>query len=204
MKRTQGLCTLVPASWSTCYPEILAGSFWGCLQPQSGLLSKVPTWPPGTRCSYEPASHSVQILLVSIWEELSLPDSCPVLFFLASSHFFIGPLPNCSRPGLRIFSFLGFLLLKVRKLFIVLECPVLPVLWFCHKCLHKCFKGKSYSTALKMLSQGTLWSGGFSDLVIPCRPTWPLTSKERDLNFTIEVETHMVMKKKKCERKFMW
>ena len=137
MKRTQGLCTLVPASWSTCYPEILAGSFWGCLQPQSGLLSKVPTWLPGTRCSYEPASHSVQILLVSIWEELSLPDSYPVLFFLASSHFFIGPLPNCSRPGLRIFSFLGFLLLKARKLFIVLECPVLRVLWFCHKCLHR-------------------------------------------------------------------
>ena len=120
-RRTQGLCTLVPASWSTCYPEILAGSFWGCLQPQSGLLSMVPIWLPGMRCSYEPASHSVQILLISSWEELSLPDSCPVIFFLASSHFFIVPLPNCSRPWLRIFSFLGFLLLKAKSYLLFLS-----------------------------------------------------------------------------------
>lgn len=95
MKRTQGLCTLVPASWSTCYPEILAGSFQGCLQPQSGLLSYVPTWLPGMRCSYEPASHSVQMLLVSSWEELLL-DPCPVLFLGKFTYFFIVPLPSCS------------------------------------------------------------------------------------------------------------
>ena len=57
------------------------------------------------------------------------------------------------------------------------------------------FNATSYSSALKMLSQRTLL-GGFSDLVIPCRPTWSCTSKERDLNFTIEVETHMVMETK--------
>ena len=69
-------------------------SFQGCLQPQSGLLSKVPTWLPGTRCSYDPASHSVQILLVSSWEELSLPDSCPFLFSWQVHLFFYSSSPK--------------------------------------------------------------------------------------------------------------
>ena len=199
MKRTQGLCTLVPASWSTCYPEILAGSFWGCLQPQSGLLSKVPTWLPGTRCSYEPASHSVQILLVSSWEELSLPDSCPVIFFLASSHFFIVPLPNCSRPWLRIFSFLGFLLLKAKSYLLFLSAQYCLFSDFATS-VYTDFKGKSYSSALKMFSQWTLWLSGFSDL----QTHMALYLQRKRLKFYHRSWNTYGYENKMCERKFMW
>lgn len=90
------------------------------LRVASFLCSHLASWHEvQLRACFSFRSDAVGLQLGRAFFARSLSGS----FFLGKfTYFFIVPLPNCSRPGLGIISFLGSLLLKARKLFIVLEC----------------------------------------------------------------------------------